>query len=600
VIPGALRAGPGPGAAVLAAILLAACRPIVPIAQTTPTPTEVGALATADQELWTGHWTAAERDYRKLLIAGNARAGSHLALLLVYEDRFVEAVSDARAAVQQSPDSDSYARLTRALDWSNEIPAAIAAGAQAVAATPVDPLAYDFYAEALADGGRFSEAEAQLRLAQSAARTPNERAETQREWSNYYRDRNRDSDAFNYVELAQASQPGFPERALELAAEYFADGAARRTDARALLDRFLKEPGDPAVLALAGDSAFAGGDAADSERFYRAALGVAPGDPAASLGLAELEMATKKDAQAARTVLLAALQRHPDAEAVAEYLRQLDALVLHAHDSIAAASAARDSERQSAYDSVNAGRQAVGLPGLKPDASLAAAAEAHAYYVLFNWGSPGLAGLGVHSEDQALPGFTGQNSAERDRHFGYPGFQSAEVLNHTFTASAAVEVWVDSVYHRLPLLGRESTGFGYGEAQVGSLAVNVMDFGVGVAQSAEPVVYPYQDQTGVPAGFVGNEVPDPAPNARYPVGYPITVAAGGADTLTIAGATVTPTGGSAVSVILDKPGLLDLDPNEAAILPAAPLVPGLVYTVKVRGLLDGRPWSDSWTFQVES
>jgi tetratricopeptide (TPR) repeat protein len=555
-------------------------------------------LAAADTAFWSGRWTGAEADYRRLAAHGDAHAESHLALLLVYEARFVDAVAEAKLAVQHSPDSDTYARLTRALDWSDDIPAAVAAGAQAVAATPTDPLAFAFDSEALADAGRYDDALAQLDRAESAARTSYERAEALREWSNYYRDRGRGDDAFNYVELAQHAEPSFPPRTVELANEYFGRGASGAADARTQLEGLLNR-GDPAVLAVAGDAAFGAGDAVDAERYYRAALGTAPGDPTSSLGLAEVLVAGKKDPKAALDVLNAALAKHPNADAVYYYRGWLVTLVLTpTTDTSPTALPTLQAERTAAYDLVNSFRQKVSLPVLREDRSLAAAAEAHAYYVLFNWGNSKLAGLGIHSEDPSLPGFSGQNSAERDRHFGYAGFQSAEVLNHTGTSTAAVQVWIDSVYHRLPLIGRESSGIGYGEAQVGTLAVNVMDFGVGAAESADPIVFPYQDQTDVPAGFVGNEVPDPAPNARYPVGYPITIAAGGADSLSITSASVTPAGGAAVPVIVDQPGKLDLDQNEAAILPQTPLTPGTVYTVRVRGLLDGRPWSDSWTFQV--
>ena len=582
-----------------AAIALAACQPGaggLPPSRATPSPGS--RLAAADAEFWSGRWTSAERDYRQLAGDGNAHAEGQLALLLTYEARFADAVAEARLAVQHSPGSDTYARLTRALDWSDDIPAAVAAGAQAVAATPADPLAFAFDAEALADSGRYDEALAQLDRADSSARTPYERAEALREWSNYYRDRGRGDDAFNYVELAQRAEPAFPSRTVELANEYFGRGASGGADARTQLDGLLKQD-DPAVLAVAGDAAFGAGDSVDAERYYRAALGAAPGDPTSSLGLAEVLVAGRKDPKAADDVLSAALARHPDAQAVADYRGWLGTLVLTPTTAtIPPALPGLTAERTQAYDLVNSFRQKVSLPALQPDRSLSVAAQAHAYYVLFNWGDPSLAGVGIHAEDPKLPGFRGQNSAERDRHFGYAGFQSAEVLNHTGTSAAAVEVWIDSVYHRLPLLGRESSGFGYGEAQVGTLAVNVMDFGVGAAESADPIVFPYQDQAGVPAGFVGNEVPDPAPNARYPVGYPITIAAGGADSLSIASASVTPAGGAAVPLIIDQPGKLDLDQNEAAILPQSPLLAGTVYTVKVRGQLDGRPWSDSWTFQV--
>src|SRR5581483_2161190 len=93
-------------------------------------------------------------------------------------------------AVDERPDSASLARLTRAYDWSLDVPAAVATGARAVAVQPVDPLAHVFYSEALADAGRFAEAEAQLRAAERAAPPDGyTRSEIYREWANYYRDR---------------------------------------------------------------------------------------------------------------------------------------------------------------------------------------------------------------------------------------------------------------------------------------------------------------------------------------------------------------------------------------------------------------------------
>src|SRR5437660_12230397 len=36
------------------------------------------------------------------------------------------------------------------------------------------------------------------------------------------------------------------------------------------------------------------------------------------------------------------------------------------------------------------------------------------------------------------------------------------------------------------------------------------------------IVYPAANQVNVPLAFNGNEIPDPAPNAAYPIGYPVT------------------------------------------------------------------------------
>ena len=594
-------------AAILAVLLGAACQPRAALpgggASPSPGPGAAQALARADDDFFSGRYGAAETAYRGLAEQGDAHARAHLALLLTYESRFEDAVAEARQAVSARRDSVTLARLTRALDWSDEIPAALAAGAAAVQAAPVDPVAHDYYAEALSDAGRYAEAEAQLVLGERQALTPYQVAEAAREWSNYYRDRGQPDDELNYVEIALRYEPGFPERSVELAREYYGTLPARTADARNALRRALDGHAEEyAVILSAADAAFLGKDVTTGERYYRQALAVEPGGPAAAVGLAEILVAVKRDPSGAHDALLDSLRRHPDSSAVYQYLSELDALVLkrNARAELAPiapqAPAALGAERASAYGSVDAYRGQVALGALHPNAALEQAALAHAYYYLFNFGQASLNGLGVHSEDRSLPGFTGVNSAERDRHFGYQGYQSSEVINHTFTAEAAVEVWADSVYHRYPLLGRESADLGYGEAQVGSLSINVLDLGVGPPATGAPLVYPAAGQADVPGAFTGNEIPDPAPTAQYPIGYPITVQAGGADTIVLGIVSVSGPGGAPLRLYLLNSGSQDLGSNELAILPRSPLKPATTYTVTVIGKLDGRSWSKTWTF----
>jgi hypothetical protein len=171
------------------------------------------------------------------------------------------------------------------------------------------------------------------------------------------------------------------------------------------------------------------------------------------------------------------------------------------------------------------------------------------------------------------------------------------VINHVYTPDAAVEVWVDSVYHRFPLVGHEAEAAGYGEAQIGTLTVSVMDLGLGSAGKGTPVVFPADGQKDVPAAFVGNEVPDPAPQGTsYPVGYPITLITGSASNLAIASAQLTGPNGKVTAFLL-QPGQ-QVDTGEASLLPQQPLTPGATYTVEFTGTLDGQPLSQRSTFTV--
>lgn len=584
---------------------LAACQGGAP----SPSPGPSGApaaLQAADQKLFKGDYDGAEADYRDLLKSGTPGAGAHLALLLGYESRFREAVAEAESAAAAHSDSATLARLTRALDWSEDVNGALAAGARATQAKPVDPLAHIFYAEALADAGAYDQSQRELKAAEAMnPRDAYTRSELNREWANYYRDRHNPQQELNFTQLSLKDQPGFPERQLELARYQFLNN--RGDLAENLLAGIQKSfPNSYPVLLAAADAAFLGADVDVAGSFYQAAAQLNPGGAAAALGRAELAVAVKRDFAGAHDLLLATLKKNPAAGDVYLYLRYLDLLVLKTDPDqelkpIAQPPTQLDAARKDALDRVNAYRQPLGLSPLVADATLAEGAEAHAYYFLFNFGQPSESGLGVHAEDPSLPGFTGENPLVRDRHFGYGGNRGGEVINHVFTPRANVQSWVDSVYHRYPIIGRETHIEGYGEAQVGIISVSVMDFGIGAPGSGEAIVYPAAGQKDVPAAFAGNEVPDPLPQGgSYPTGYPVTLAVGGGDTLEVtSGRLLAPDGKEVASYSL-APGQRSLAANEWALLAKSPLTPGATYTAEVIGKLNGKDYSKRWSFTVAS
>ena len=86
----------------------------------------------------------------------------------------------------------------------------------------------------------------------------------------------------------------------------------------------------------------------------------------------------------------------------------------------------------------------------------------------------------------------------------------------------AIDMWVNSVWHRVPILSPWITEFGYGGAD----GCDTMDLGQGTPMPADTVVlYPYTGQIDVPATFHGDrEGPEPPmPASGWPSGSPITV-----------------------------------------------------------------------------
>jgi uncharacterized protein YkwD len=557
-------------------------------------------LAAADALLFSGHYDGAEAAYLKLA-AENSLAKAHYVLLLDYENRFGEAVSQARAAATARSDSASLSRLTRALDWSEDVTGAVDAGSRAVKAAPIDPLAHVFYSEALADSARFGTARTELLAGEKVARDPYALAETEREWSNYYRGLGDNLEELNHLELSIRAQPDFPERTLELARYQYEQ--RRPAAAKALLDALAKKhSADYGVNVAIGDSASLHQDITVAQAAYQAALKVRPNGPAASLGLAELEVTLKRDFSGAHDLVLASFKANTGSTDVYRYLYYLDLLVLKTDPVKELGPAPTDATnslvaaRGLALDRVNGFRKGVGLTPVAESASLADAALAHVYFWLFNYGQAAVADVRIHDEDPSLPGAVGIDSLARAQHFGYAGQRTAEDISHSYLPNAAVDHWIDSVLHRYLISDPEAISAGYGEAQVGALSIQVLDLGQAAASKHDPVVYPAPDQANVPNAFLGNEIPDPAPSARYPTGYPITIQVGAASTLSVqSGQMLGPDGKTIPAYTLDP---AQLKAFQWGVLPQDPLTPGGKYTIQLSGTVDGQPFQKAWSFTV--
>jgi predicted Zn-dependent protease len=564
-----------------------------------PSAVPTDPLAAADARLYAGDYDGAEAAYRKLIAAENPTAQAHYVLLLDYENRFGEAVAQARAAAAAHPDSVTLGVLTRALDWSEDIAGAVDAGSRAVKSTPVDPLAHIFYSEALADSARFGSARAELKAGEKAARDPYAKAEAEREWSNYYRGLGDTLEELNHLELSIKAQPGFPERQLELARYQYA--AQKLAVAQSLVAAVREShPSDYGVNVAVGDTAALHQDTAVAEGAYQAALRARPSALAASLGLAQLDVSVKRDFSAAHDLLLASFRANPSSLDAYDYLFHLDLLVLKTDPvkelGAVPAGAALSDARKQAFDRVNAFRATVGLAAITESTPLSQSALAHAYFWIFNFGQAAVADVKVHTEDPSLPGAFGADVMARAQHFGYSGTRTAEDISHAYLPAAAVDHWVDAVFHRLTLSDPEAATAGYGEVQVGALSIQVLDIGLAAASTHGPVVYPAPDQANVPDSFLGNEVPDPAPTARYPTGYAITVEVGSGSTLKVLGAQLVGPDGKAVTGYTLDPALLAA--NQWGVLPRDPLAAGGRYTFQLSGTIDGQAFQKVWSFTV--
>jgi len=564
-------------------------------------------------------YAAATSQLQDLIRAHPQDAKDHAAYALVlnYQTKQKPALDEALKAQKLAPnDGFVLTILTRVEDWNNDLPSAARDGAAAVKATPSSALARAFYGEALADVGRYDEAQQQLTKGADLAKKGSayDRGEVERNWSNYYRDKKDYAQALNHLKLAAGAQPKWVERLLELARFSIA-----RQDLNAATD-FLKRaatlsPDDAGLREQLGDVALFAQDYSVAKAAYEAALKLQPRSALDLKVLGDIAVALDKDPTTAAKDERAAIAAEPtDQEAgaflvaVLRYLSKDEAVALQAArqtvapggSSTAPAATFIDLDKAAvdrqavALDTVNRYRRLAGLTPVTSSAVIHQAALAHAFYTFFNGALPSIRDLGIHKEESTGQGYTGDNVLSRAQHFGYPQRSMAEVITHRTEPAGAVTDWIDSVYHRFPLLRADLVELGYGDAYLGPMTVQVMDMSYREKATGRIILYPAANQVSVPVAFNGNEIPDPAPNASYPIGYPVTATFDRNATVTIGAFHLRDPSGT------DLPGI-SLPPsaeteNSFAYMANVPLKAGTTYTADLTYTLNGKSGHTVWKF----
>lgn len=258
-----------------------------------------------------------------------------------------------------------------------------------------------------------------------------------------------------------------------------------------------------------------------------------------------------------------------------------------------------------AWTLLNQTRLAAGAGCMNLVATLDASAQAHCDYVVANNGNDAcLPNLAI--EVEGCTGYTGTSPAWRQIAAGYPTAlaYTADATTYSNDPSSSVPSWIDSVFHRLPLLDPWTTDMGHG----GAIACDVVDIGHGVSSvpTDTVVVYPYDGQIDVPPanpGIFEGPIP-PAPPSGWPSSYPVTIYAQG---MSITEHVLTRDGDAtplehlwldAASPEIDaalKPYF-----TNAAVLYGAPFELTTTYRVKIVGTYAGGALSVEWSFTTGS
>lgn len=241
---------------------------------------------------------------------------------------------------------------------------------------------------------------------------------------------------------------------------------------------------------------------------------------------------------------------------------------------------------------VNEARLAAGAGCATMIPELNTSAQNHCDYYAANAGDDACT-ANPHGEVMGCTGFTGEGLGDRMETAGYMGRGSSEVMAFENDPAQAIAMWINSVWHRIPILDPWTTHLGYGGAD----NCDVIDFGRGTPAPDDTVVlWPYDGQTGLPTTFDGShEGPEPpAPPTGWPSSTPITVYA---QDLTVTEHTLTLDGDATP---IEHVWLTSADSNflrSAIMLYAnAPFEANTKYRVKITGTYAGGALTREWTF----
>jgi hypothetical protein len=224
---------------------------------------------------------------------------------------------------------------------------------------------------------------------------------------------------------------------------------------------------------------------------------------------------------------------------------------------------------------------------------LITAAQNHCDYYVTNQGDAMCEAPSPHNEIEGCPGYTGSGLGDRMRAAGYMGRGGNECMAFTNDPERSTMMFVNSVYHRTPVLDPWMRELGYGAGE----GCDTIDYGQGEMTPQEVTAfYPYAGQTEVPTSFDGSrEGPEPPmPASGWPSGFPVTLYA---RDITVASHAIMVEG---TTEDIPHQWLADEDPTlpsyAKVLYTDAPLTANTTYRVVISATREGEPLDFDWTF----
>ncbi len=259
-------------------------------------------------------------------------------------------------------------------------------------------------------------------------------------------------------------------------------------------------------------------------------------------------------------------------------------------------SATPDQVKANTY--LNTIRQQVGVASALQLEPLNMAAQSHADYYGHHAAKYDWAGLSPHQENVDWDeGFTGVSIGERCAHQGYSGGWLWEVMGFRSEPHAAIDGWIDTLYHRIPLIHPNTEAYGYGMSTQGE-ACDVIDGSYGAAPLPGPARWPLPNTSGVATAWMGWESPQPPlpDDQAYPSGPIVSITFPRSTPMKLTRAVLLDPSGNDVPAQVQTPENDSWLSTTWAIYAYEPLMGQSTYTVRFEGDVKGSPYTDSWSF----
>jgi hypothetical protein len=244
-------------------------------------------------------------------------------------------------------------------------------------------------------------------------------------------------------------------------------------------------------------------------------------------------------------------------------------------------------------------RGLVGLSVPVQDEGINAAAQAHADYYALHANDYGTYGVSAHDEvPEWEEGFTGITVSARLAYQGVTASSGThEIMAFSGSVKGSFNGWMDTLYHRIPLVHPNTTSWGYGMAQQGA-AAEVIDALYSGTSETGPALWPVPGAVDVDRLWNGYESPQPPlPDGEsYPSGPVITATFATSQNPQLSEAWLESADGTVVPCQVQSPENDSWLSTTWAIYSYVPLAPTSTYTVFFEGTVAGAPTTVSWSF----